>query len=210
MNCIKTFKDALKFRHACKIFDENKKIAKEDMLEILEANRLSPSSFGMEGWKLLVITNNELRAKLRPYCWNQAQITTCSHLVIVLGAIDALKSTSKTPLLRLARRGLDKDALNGYIKKYNAFVDAMGSDENIFAWSAKQTYIAAANMMTQAAILGIDSCPMEGFEKKRVEEILELDIKKYQVSLILAFGYRLNEQPEKHRVALEEIVEFIH
>lgn len=147
---------------------------------------------------------------LRPYCWNQAQITTCSHLVIVLGAIDALKSTSKTPLLRLARRGLDKDALNGYIKKYNAFVDAMGSDENIFAWSAKQTYIAAANMMTQAAILGIDSCPMEGFEKKRVEEILELDIKKYQVSLILAFGYRLNEQPEKHRVALEEIVEFIH
>ncbi len=78
------FIKAMNFRHACKVFDESKKISDEDIHYILEAGRKSPSSFGMEAWKFLVITNEELRAKLRPLCWDQVQITSCSHLVVVL------------------------------------------------------------------------------------------------------------------------------
>jgi len=88
---LKTFEESLNFRHACKIFDENKKISAEDMKYILEAGRKSPSSFGMEAWKFLVITNQELKAKLRPACWDQVQITSCSHLVVVLAGIESVK-----------------------------------------------------------------------------------------------------------------------
>ena len=85
------FMKAMDFRHACKVFDETKKIPEEQMRYILEAGRKSPSSFGMEGWKFLVITNEELKAKLRPACWNQVQITSCSHLVVILTAIENLR-----------------------------------------------------------------------------------------------------------------------
>ena len=81
--------EAMEFRHACKIFDENKNISDTDMKDILEVGRLSPSSFGMEAWKFLVISNEDLKAKLRPACWDQVQVTSCSHLVIVLTGIDS-------------------------------------------------------------------------------------------------------------------------
>jgi nitroreductase len=90
----KTFMEAMDFRHACKIFDDTKKVSSEDMNYILEAGRKSPSSFGMEPWKFLVITNDDLKEKLKPFCWNQPQITTCSHLVVILAAIDAVKPQS--------------------------------------------------------------------------------------------------------------------
>ena len=93
------FSNAMAFRHACKVFDESKKVSDEDMRFILEVGRTSPSSFGMEGWKFLVITNEALKAKLRPSCWDQVQITSCSHLVVVLAAIDALKPESTLPFL---------------------------------------------------------------------------------------------------------------
>jgi len=85
------FIEVMDFRHACKVFDDTKKIADEDIKYILEAGRKSPSSFGMEAWKFLVITNDELKAKLKPVCWDQAQITSCSHLIILLAGIDSVK-----------------------------------------------------------------------------------------------------------------------
>jgi len=91
------FTKALNFRHACKVFDDTKKISDEDMKFILESARKSPSSFGMEGWKFLVITNEELKAKLRPACWDQIQLTSCSHLVIALTNIDSVKPESGQP-----------------------------------------------------------------------------------------------------------------
>ena len=77
----KSFEEAMDFRHACKVFDESKKISDEDIMFILDMGRKSPSSFGMEAWKFLVITNEELKAKLRPACWDQVQITSCSHYI---------------------------------------------------------------------------------------------------------------------------------
>ncbi|MBT8348631.1 MAG: NAD(P)H-dependent oxidoreductase, partial [Sulfurovum sp.] len=83
------------------------------------------------------------------------------------------------------------------------------SDENIYAWTAKQSYIALGNMMTAAAFIGIDSCPIEGFEKESLEEVLELDTSKYQVAVVVPFGYRANEQSSQLRLPFDEVVEFI-
>ena len=206
----KTFQEAMDFRHACKIFDENKKISDKDIKYILEAGRKSPSSFGMEPWKFLVITNEELKAKIRPVCWNQVQITSCSHLVVVLAAIESVKPESKIPEQRFARRDMPAEKLEFYVDIYaKHLADTLSSNENIYAWTSKQTYIAAGNMMTAAAVIGVDSCPIEGLDKEKVEEILGLDTSKYQVSLVLPFGYRVNEQPSQVRLDFDEVVEFI-
>jgi len=206
----KSCTEAMEFRHACKIFDDTKKIDATDMKSILEVGRLSPSSFGMEPWKFLLITNHELKEKLRPLCWNQVQITSCSHLVIILAAIDRVKPSSGIPQKMFARRDLPQEKIDAYIKLYGEFLaDTFASDEKTFAWTSKQCYIAAANMMTHAASLGIDSCPIEGFEKEKVERVLELDTKAYQVALILPFGYRLNPQPQHIRLPFEEVIEEI-
>jgi len=206
----KTFEEAMDFRHACKIFDETKKISDKDMRYILEAGRKSPSSFGMEAWKFLVITNKELKAKLRPACWNQVQITTCSHLVIVLAGIDSVKVESGEVKKRFSRRDMPQEKLDFYMGLYaDHLVKTLSSDDNIYAWTAKQAYIAAGNMMTCAATLGIDSCPIEGFDKNGVEEILGLDATKYQLAMVLPFGYRIDPQSTQQRLPFDEVVEFI-
>jgi len=203
------FMDAMDFRHACKVFDNTKKISDEEMKFILEIGRKSPSSFGMEAWKFLVITNEKLKEKLRPACWNQVQITSCSHLVIILAGIDSVKVESGEVEKRFARRKMTQENLDMYMELYAKHLQTtLSSDDNIYAWTSKQTYIAAANMMSGAAFMGIDSCPIEGFDKKQVEEILALDISKYQLSMVLPFGYRLNERSTQLRLPFEEVVEF--
>jgi nitroreductase len=204
------FTKAMNFRHACKIFDETKKISDENMHYILEAGRKSPSSFGMEAWKFLVITNEELKAKLRPFCWDQVQITSCSHLIVVLAGIENVKVESGIPKKRFMRRDMPQEKLDFYLDIYaKHLAKTLSTDENIYAWTAKQSYIALGNMMTAAAYIGIDSCPIEGFEKENVEEVLGLDTNKYQVAVIVPFGYRLNEQSTQLRLPFEEVIEFI-
>lgn len=208
----KTFMEAMDFRHACKIFDETKKISDEDINFILEAGRKSPSSFGMEPWKFLVITNQELKEKLRPACWNQVQITSCSHLVIILAAIDSVKPQSGIPAKRFARREMPQDKIDFYNELYKNHLTAtkvLDNDEAVYSWTARQSYIALGNMMTAAAIRGIDSCAVEGFEKDKVEEILGLDKTKYQLSCVLPFGYRINPQSSQLREELKDVTEFI-
>lgn len=204
------FSKAMDFRHACKVFDAHKKIPDDQIRYILEAGRKSPSSFGMEPWKFLVITNEALKAKLRPECWDQVQITSCSHLVVLLAAIENAKPQSGIPSERFARRPLSQEQIDAYMARYqNHLKEELKSDEKTFAWTARQTYIALANMMTAAAFVGIDSCPIEGFEKEKVEEILCLDTNKWQVSALAAFGYRVQEQSKQLRLAFDDVIEFI-
>lgn len=204
------FSKAMDFRHACKIFDETKKINDEQMHYILEAGRKSPSSFGMEGWKFLVITNEALKAKLRPACWDQVQVTSSSHLVVILAAIENVKVESGEVEKRFKRRDMHKESLDAYMDIYAKHLEKiLSSDENISQWTSKQTYIALANMMTAAAYIGIDSCPIEGFDKEQLEALLELDTTQWQVSVVVPFGYRLNPQPAQLRLPFEAVVEFI-
>jgi len=176
----------------------------------MEVARKSPSSFGMEGWKFLVVTNEELKKKLRSYCWDQVQITSCSHLIVVLSAIESVKVESGIPRKRFERRELGKEKTDFYMELYaNHLKDVLPSDDNIYSWTARQTYIAVGNMMTAAAMIGIDSCPIEGLEKENVEKVLGLDTTKYQLSMLLPLGYRINPQSTQQREPFEDIVEFI-
>ncbi len=204
------FTEAMDFRHACKVFDDTKQIDEKDFDFILETGRKSPSSFGMEPWKFLVIKNEELKEKIKEVSWGQVQVTSASELVIVLAKIYDVKPESSIPSKRFARRDMPQEKYDFYLNLYaNHLSDTLSSDENIYAWTSKQTYLAVSNMMTAAASIGIDSCPIEGFEKENLEKILNLDTSKYQVSVVLPFGYRINEQSTQLRLSSSEVVEII-
>lgn len=199
--------DAYRFRHACKLFDETQKISKEDFEFILECGRLSPTSFGMQGVRLEVITNQELKEQLRPLCWNQPQITSCSHLVIFKTKTTALKPDSEWVKERFSERGLPEEALNKYLEVYKNFHTTLKCDD-IYEWGARQAYILLSSMITAAAYIEIDSCPIEGFSKQELEQALDIDTQEEEIALVCCFGYRKNEQPQKLRLPLEEICEF--
>jgi len=200
------FAEAMQFRHACKRFAD-KNIPEEMFGQILEFGRMSPSSFGMEPWRFIVTTDGALRETLRPLCWNQPQITECSHLVLITADNECVKPGTEYVRAMFARRGLPEEAMEAYLERYKSHMGPQfHSREAIEAWTHKQCYLAAANMMTGAASLGIDSCPIEGFEKMKVEAALALEPAR-SVALIIAFGYRLNPQPEHWRLDPDTIVE---
>ncbi|MDD5406392.1 MAG: NAD(P)H-dependent oxidoreductase [Sulfurovaceae bacterium] len=205
MQDISQLLEVLHFRHACKLFDNDKKISKENLNFILESARLAPSSFGMEHWRFIVIKNQELKKILKPFCWDQAQITTCDALIAIV-AKHKLVSTPSYYEAMFARKGIDADATQAYIKKYANYIHVLPS---IKAWSEKQCYIAASNIMNYSAMIGIDSCPIEGFERENVEKVLGIDDSKESMPLFVALGYRTNLQTPKHRLPLDEIVEIV-
>ncbi|WP_333803963.1 NAD(P)H-dependent oxidoreductase [Sulfurospirillum sp.] len=201
----KLFLGAMNYRHACKLFD-GKKIPHEDLEFILEAGRLSPSSFGVEQWKFVVVQNQALKEEIEKVSWNQKQISTSSDLLIILARKDVRSSDAYTQK-QLKRWGLAEDAFKGLLGIYHGWVDGR-DDHTIEMWSEKQCYIAAGNMMTAAAIIGIDSCPIEGFDFAKVDALLGVDTTVYQSAIVIPFGYRASEQRGKHRLSLEEVVEF--
>ena len=205
--------EILKFRHACKIFDESKKISAGEFDFILEAGRLSPSSTGLEQWDFVVVQNEELRQKIRKVSWNQVQITSCSHLLVILAKVADVKSVGEYAEKMIDRRGDKAPEMIAARKKfYSDFLGGRfhGDDELVFHWSSKQCYIAAANMMTAAASLGIDSCPIEGFDEAALNKILGLDTSKQRVSLMVPFGYRVKPQPKRYRRELSDVVKWIY
>lgn len=197
------FEKAINFRHACKLFDTNKFISEKDFDFILEAGRLSPSSFGMEQWQLFVIQNHEMRKAIQVAAWNQAQITTSSKLIAIAYKKN-VRSTDEYIKSEFAKFHYPEVLL----EMYADFVDPR-SNEVLECWSSRQVYIAAANMMTAAASIGIDSCPMEGFDRNEVEKIMGIDTDVYGVALLIPFGYRVNEQPPLHRSELSELVTYL-
>ena len=202
--------EILKFRHACKIFDESKKIGAGEFDFILEAGRLSPSSTGLEQWDFLVVQNKELREKIKAVSWNQAQITSCSHLVVILAKIKEVKVGSSYIDKMIARRADKNIEAIAARQKFFLLSNFKNDDELTFQWSHEQCMIAATNMMNAAASLGIDSCPIEGFDRHALNEILGLDESEKRVAIVVPFGYRLNPQPEKLRRQRSEVVTWIY
>ncbi|WGL59330.1 NAD(P)H-dependent oxidoreductase [Pigmentibacter sp. JX0631] len=202
-----TFTDFLKFRHACKQFDPSKNISLEDKKNILEYARLSPSSFGLEPWKFIAISNKELREKLKPACWNQNQITSSSFIVLCLSYMPH-HFRGKTEFLkqRVGRKS-SGEMLDNYLNMIISYLAMQNTQE----WAKRQVYIPLANMMTGAASLGIDSCPMEGFEIEKVHPILKeiIDWNELDLVAIVAFGHRLNQQSPQTREASNSVIEFI-
>lgn len=202
------FLKAMQFRHACKRFDTEKQIPAEAFESILEVARMSPSSFGMEPWRIIVVRNSNLRKALKSACWNQNQITECSELVILTTDNDTVRSDEPYVRKMFERRGLPSEAVDNYLGVYKNYLAPIEEDEVLLEnWTAKQCYIALANVMTYAATLEIDSCPIEGFDKEEVEAILDIEY-GHSVAVICAFGYRVNPQGEHKRLDLKQIVEY--
>lgn len=212
--------EAFQFRHATKSFDPTKKITSEDFSFILETARLSPSSFGYEPWNLLVIQNEALRNEIRNVSWGaQGQLPTASHYVIFLARTGEQMQPDGAHVQHMMDvLGLSDEAKASRTKRYGLFLEEdfqIGRNEKAMAdWSAKQAYIALGNMMSTAAQIGIDSCPIEGFDQQAVEHLLEqhdlLDRSVFTVPVMVAFGYRSDEpKREKQRRSLDEIVTFV-
>ena len=209
--------DAFHFRCATRYYDPERKISKEDFDYILELGRLSPSSVGSEPWQFLVVQNPELRQALKPVSWGMAtQLDDASHVVVIL-ANKHMRYDSEDFRANLARRGLTEEQMQAKMATYQRFqtehINVLENDRTLFDWASKQTYIALANMMTGAALIGIDSCPIEGFNYAEVNRILAqtgaYDAEKYAVSVAVTFGYRAKDIRPKYRKPLNEIVHWI-
>jgi nitroreductase len=196
------FLRALQFRHACKVFDEQRALPRADLDYILEAGRLSPSSLGLEPWRFLVIEDRALRRHLRPACWNQSQITTASALVVILALKSELKPETGYAKRMLRRLVNSETELEEAMEIYRDIVRG-----DLTAWSVAQCHIAAAEMMMAAAVIGIDSCPMGGFSPEAVAEVLKINRGEVEIALLLALGYRARPQPGRHRLAMTELVQ---
>ncbi|MCX8074372.1 MAG: NAD(P)H-dependent oxidoreductase [Clostridia bacterium] len=212
--------DACYFRHACKEFDPKRKISDNDFNFILEVGRFSPSSFGLEPWQFLIIQNEDVRKKIEPYCpGSHNQFENVSHLVIILARkkVDMIYGSNYIKNLLREFKNYKDEWIEQFMHAYEGFqkgsFNLVESDRAIFDWSCKQTYIPLANMMSAAAQLEIDSCPMEGFDRKKLEKILSdeniIDSNIFGVSCLVSFGYRVHEPQEKVRKELKTIVKFI-
>lgn len=209
--------DAFHFRAATRAYDPDRKIGEEDFAYILELARLSPSAVGAEPWKLLVIQNTALRQALKPVSWGMAtQVDDASHLVVLLAKKNARYDSDFFREV-MARRGLEGEKAEQALAMYEKFqrqdANLLGSARALFDWTCKQTYIALANMMTGAALIGIDSCPIEGFSSEAVNRILAeaglFDPAEWGVSVMVTFGYRAKEPRPKMRKPLDEIVRWV-
>jgi len=211
--------DAYNFRHACKVFDDKRKISNEDFSFILETGRLSPSSFGYEPWKFLIIQNMRLRNVLKPATWGaQNTLPTASHFIVILARRQKSMRYDSNYIDHMMRNThhLSDEAVNMRRKVYKTFQEKdfklLGNERAMFDWSCRQTYIALGNMMTSAAMLGIDSCPIEGFNAGKVETIMKedfnIDTDEFGVACMVAFGYRVDEPREKTRQNIKEITQW--
>ncbi|NNG11305.1 MAG: NAD(P)H-dependent oxidoreductase [Arenibacter sp.] len=212
--------NAFQFRHATKEFDAAKKVSDQDMNFILETAHLSPSSFGFEPWHFIVVQDKELREALKPVAWGApVKLDTASHFVLGLSMKASMTRWDSDYIMSMMKevKQFPKEVIEMYSKFYREFQERdfnLDNDKKLFDWASKQTYIALGNMMTSAALIGIDSCPIEGFHQEKAEALLNekfgVDTQKYGLSYMAAFGYRKNE-PEfaKTRRNKEDIVTWI-
>ncbi|MEP4533201.1 MAG: NAD(P)H-dependent oxidoreductase [Cyclobacteriaceae bacterium] len=205
--------DNLKWRYATKFFDPALKVEKEDLDFLKEAIRLSVSSYGLQFYKVLVITNSEIKKELRKASWDQSQITDASHLFIfcnytrnhdqhvddyIKRVVDVQKGNPKS----LAKYG---ESIKGSIARMTAAERK--------SWAEKQTYLAMNNLLLACAERKIDACPMEGFDNQAYNEILGLDEMGMNAAVIATIGFRsINDETQnrtKVRKPMCELFEMV-
>jgi len=184
---------ALNWRYATKKFDTAKKVSDNDINELLEAARLAPSSYGLQPWTFVVVTNPELRKKLREHAWNQPQITDASHLIVLATRTDVDEDYVKRYVEEIAKeRKVAVDSLKAYQDMMTGDVKTR-SKNAIVDWSKHQTYIALGFLLFAAAQKRIDTCPMEGFDPAKFDEILGLKEKHLASTVLCTIGYRADD-----------------
>lgn len=205
--------EALAWRYATKVFDPLRKIPDETWKVLEEALVLSPSSYGLQPWKFIVVQDPELRRQLLPYSWKQRQVVDCSHLLVMAVKKTMTEADIDAFIMRIAEvRGGTPDALMGY--RNMMIRDVVTGERSKIAteWAKYQAYIALGNLMTCAALMGVDTCPMEGFEPAKYDEVLDLEKEGLTTAVLLPLGYRSEvdryaELP-KVRFKTDDVVEY--
>ena len=208
--------EAAIWRRAIKTFDTKRKISKADFEALLKVAQYSPSSFGLEPWNIMVLQNKRLRELIMPYASGaQKQLSTASHFVIFTVKKDLYPTSDYFKHINMDIKGMSQETYNDFIVSFGSFSEIkqhMISQREKLDWAGKQSYIALANMMSAAALMGIDSCPIEGFNASEIENILGeySDFECNKIVVMGAFGYR-DEEPKhkKTRRDIKEIVNFV-
>lgn len=184
---------ALRWRYATKQFDASRKIP-DDVWDALEETLvLTPSSFGLQPWKFIVVRDTAVRARLQPESWNQPQVTEASHFVVLTARTDLDKHDIDTWIARMAEvQGKAPEDLSPLKGMIAGFAETM-SCEARHAWNTRQVYVALGQLMAAAAVLGIDTCPMEGISAAAYDRILGLENSGHATAVACALGYRSAE-----------------
>lgn len=204
---MKNIIDSLNWRYAAKVFDPDKKISDETFNNFLEAVRLSPSSFGLQPWKFIVVKNADMRSKIKEAAYGQSQVVDASHLIVF--AVDKNFSAGNYIKSVATVRGVPAESLDDYKGMIDGFLAPLSPDEKM-EWATKQVYLALGIALVSAAAMEIDSCPMEGFDGKVVDEILGFKTLGLESRVLLPVGYRSSNDKyaslPKARYLKEEVV----
>ena len=188
----------LNWRYATKKFDASKKVSQKDLENLLEATSLSASSYGLQPYEILVVEDAALRSKLQPAAWGQSQITEASHLIVLANQSTFGEELVDNYLDNVSEtRGIPSNDLEGYSDFMKSKLMPL-SESAKATWTARQTYIALGNLLSAAADLKIDTCPMEGFDSAQFNEMLGLSKKGLNAAVLVAIGYRSEEDKTQH------------
>ncbi|ECL0440364.1 NAD(P)H-dependent oxidoreductase [Campylobacter coli] len=200
------FKELISKRRACKLFND-KKISEEDLRFILESGILAPSSHGFEPWKFVVLEQKEHNLKLSTLCYNQQNVASASHNIILLARKD-LQSKDEFAQKQIRRfAGSKEENFQKILKIYTHDTDTMDEKE-LYHFAQLQCYLAMMQMSLAAMSLGIDSCMIGGYEKDKVDDFLKLEY-PFETAVILSLGYQAHEPKyPTQRLKFDEVVEF--
>ena len=188
-----TYIDDLNWRYATKKFDANKEVSPQDLQTLLEAIQLTASSYGLQPYEILVIKDAALREKLKAHSWDQTQITDSSEVIVFANKTHITNNYIESYLKDIATtRNLKLEDLNGLKGMLESTIMKLNPEDQE-AWAAKQAYIALGNLLSAAANLRIDTCPMEGFDVAKYDELLNLKEKGLTTAVIATIGYRSEE-----------------
>ena len=206
-----TLLEALNWRYATKKFDPVRKISAETWQTLEETLVLAPSSIGLQPWRFYVITDPAMKARLMPAAWNQAQVVECSHFVVFTVRKNLGADHVERHIERMVEvRGVVKESLTKFGQMALQNLDAARAEGRLDTWQTYQIYIALGSFMTAAALLGVDTCPMEGFEPLKFDEILGLKATNYMSIVGCAAGYRLPDDKyastKKVRFKAEDVI----
>lgn len=187
-----------KWRYATKQFDATKKVSEENIELLKEAISLAPTSYGLQAFKVLVVTNQELKDKMSAAAWGQSQVKDASHVFVFAGYAGVSEDHIDEYInLKADLSGIDAEQLKGYADFMKNSIGNMPADMQTI-WNSKQTYIALGNLMLAAAELKIDTCPMEGFAGDQIDEILGLPEMGLHAALLCPVGYRHEDDASQH------------
>jgi len=204
--------EALHWRYATKRFDPARKISEADWHTLSESIRLSPSSYGMEPFRFLVVKNPDLREKLKAASWKQSQVTDASHFVVFITKEIICEKDCEEYLERVIKaRGGTTEALQGLKNMLVKNLVTGMTPEQSLHWAQRQAYIAMGFMLETAALLKIDTVPMEGLDPREYDKILELEGRGWRTVAAVALGYRSAEDKyqtmKKVRMTTDELFE---